>query len=300
MVKLSKMNKSQKVLLAYAALYAVYSLFWLGEMVGLQDAGLKFFGKRAGKIQVSAATWGGVGGLTLALDHVFAALKCSKDVAQRTVLVTLLGCFFRLGAFASQGSQKWGGALVHSEFVAGGVITIGMILAAMECLRGGLTSGKHPIFGCKGLTHGNLILLWAMMFFYVVSFIFTDFIGDNYVCGKTSCRISEPRAYDQMAWTISMWVSVMVQIPMMLSVATKAEQQKFALQRLLSIVFSIYVMHSEKDISVPSKYLENLVAMGVMFVLCLTAGLGDKIMKPKKAKRAAAANNTAVGRRKRQ
>jgi len=102
MVKLSKMNKSQKVLLAYAALYAVYSLFWLGEMVGLQDAGLKFFGKRAGKIQVSAATWGGVGGLTLALDHVFAALKCSKDVAQRTVLVTLLGCFFRLGAFASQ------------------------------------------------------------------------------------------------------------------------------------------------------------------------------------------------------
>ena len=68
MVKLSKMNKSQKVLLAYAALYAVYSLFWLGEMVGLQDAGLKFFGKRAGKIQVSAATWGGVGGLTLALD----------------------------------------------------------------------------------------------------------------------------------------------------------------------------------------------------------------------------------------
>jgi|TARA_B100001142_G_scaffold233008_1_gene231312 hypothetical protein len=201
---------------------------------------------------------------------------------------------------STQGSQKWGGALVHSEFVAGGVITIGMILAAMECLRGGLTSGKHPIFGCKGLTHGNLILLWAMMFFYVVSFIFTDFIGDNYVCGKTSCRISEPRAYDQMAWTISMWVSVMVQIPMMLSVATKAEQQKFALQRLLSIVFSIYVMHSEKDISVPSKYLENLVAMGVMFVLCLTAGLGDKIMKPKKAKRAAAANNTAVGRRKRQ
>ena len=81
-------------------------------------------GVKAGPIFQAAANWGGIGAIFLGLDNIFVALKCSKEMIQRTVSLNAIGCFIRLGVSITAGSQKWGGVHVHKEYLQGIAITV--------------------------------------------------------------------------------------------------------------------------------------------------------------------------------
>ena len=119
-----KMSKSQKTLCGHALLYIAYGAMFIGAPLGLEDSGLKFTGVKAGPIFQAAADWGGIGAIFLGLDNIFVALKCSKEMIQRTVSLNAIGCFIRLGVSITAGSQKWGGVHVHKEYLQGIAITV--------------------------------------------------------------------------------------------------------------------------------------------------------------------------------
>ena len=119
-----KMSKSQKTLCGTALLYIAYGAMFIGAPLGLEDSGLKFTGVKAGPIFQAAANWGGIGAIFLGLDNIFVALKCSKEMIQRTVSLNAIGCIIRFGVFITAGSQKWGGVHVHKEYLQGIAITV--------------------------------------------------------------------------------------------------------------------------------------------------------------------------------
>ena len=279
----TELNKTQKALCLFGALYLAYGVMFMGETFGLEDSGQKFLGKKSGKIQNSMAQWAGIGCLTLALDCFFVALHCSAEVGQRTVLGNAIAAFTRLGIFCSQGSINWGGTLVHKEFLQGGILTLLILFLAVDCVRTfGITSSKHFIFGCKDLTHACLLGTFFMYFAYLMMFIFTDFISDQYICpgraGPLACRKAEPMAYNQLAWTWSMWMSVAYQIPQMIMVGSAAEQKQFALARLITVAACVWQMKREAAITIPAKMSEGYAVQGLGAALLLVAVFSEQIL----------------------
>ena len=281
------MSKSQKTLCGHALLYIAYGAMFIGAPLGLEDSGLKFTGVKAGPIFQAAANWGGIGAIFLGLDNIFVALKCSKEMIQRTVSLNAIGCFIRLGVSITAGSQKWGGVHVHKEYLQGIAITVSILAVCMDCLRDGYGKAKHPFMGCNSLTHGALIVPTALMMVYIGLMLTTDFIGDNYIKPKGGLRAAEPNAYTQMAWTFTMWFGIMMQNLVVLSVGKAGEQREFALLRVLSVLVSIKLMADEKAITPADKQTEGMVVQAIMLVAYAVAAFGDKI-KPATKKKAPA------------
>lgn len=282
-----KMSKSQKTLCGTALLYIAYGAMFIGAPLGLEDSGLKFTGVKAGPIFQAAANWGGIGAIFLGLDNIFVALKCSKEMIQRTVSLNAIGCIIRFGVFITAGSQKWGGVHVHKEYLQGIAITVSILAVCMDCLRDGYGKAKHPFMGCNSLTHGALIVPTALMMVYIGLMLTTDFIGDNYIKPKGGLRAAEPNAYTQMAWTFTMWFGIMMQNLVVLSVGKAGEQREFALLRVLSVLVSIKLMADEKAITPADKQTEGMVVQAIMLVAYAVAAFGDKI-KPTTKKKAPA------------
>jgi hypothetical protein len=285
----SKMSKGQKALSVFAVLYIVYGIMFMGETVGLLDAGTKFQGKKAGPVQAAAANWAGVGALVVGADCLFAALRGSAAIVQRTLLINAMSMILRIGIFAAHGSDAWGGATVHKEYVQGFFITVGVLFVSMNCLLDGVPKAKNPFTGCDSLTHGALIIPFFFYTVYMGMFLLSDFPSQQYVAPKGGFRSTEPGLYVQMPWTVSMWIQVMLQILVLLSSGKAAEQREFALSRVPGVLASIYLMIGETAITVPQKAFEGKIVQGLCLAAYLVSGFGDKI-KPKSkapAKRAA-------------
>lgn len=283
----NKMSKSQKTLCGIAVSYIVYGAMFIGAPLGLEDSGLKFTGVKSGPITQAAANWAGVGAILLGLDNIFVALKCSKEMIQRTVSVNAIGCIIRLGVFITAGSQNWGGVHVHKEYLQGLAISVAILAVCIDCLRDGYGKAKHPFMGCNSLTHGALIVPTALMMIYIGIMLTTDFIGDNYIVPKGGLRAAEPNAYTQMAWTFTMWFGFMMQNLVVLGVGKAGEQREFSLLRVLSVLVAMKLMTDEKSITPPNKQTEGMVVQAIMLVAYVVAAFGDKI-KPASKKKAPA------------
>ncbi len=66
-------NKSfaQKTLVVYGLCYVFYGATFMGETLGLEDAGAKYQGKKSGPVGWSAAQWAGIGAIVCGLDCLF-------------------------------------------------------------------------------------------------------------------------------------------------------------------------------------------------------------------------------------
>ena len=111
---------------------------------------------------------------------LYAALKCSKAVQQRVCNGQIMHSMLMLAVHACFSSQKFGGKLVHKEHVMGGFLTLALTFVMSAGLAGGMEPAKrHFLKGCKGLTHGCLIIYWACFFFYITTFQLGDFPSRN-------------------------------------------------------------------------------------------------------------------------
>lgn len=274
-------NKSfaQKTLVVYGLCYIFYGASFMGETLGLEDAGSKFQGKKSGPVGWSAAQWAGIGAIVCGLDCLFVAFKTGEQTALRTILVNVFGCFMRVGVFVAQGSKAWGGELVNNEFLQGGAITTVFTMVGLYNLNGNMKAVKNVIKvpSMSDLTHAGLLVQFTLFFFYIMQFIWTDFPGANYDC-KGGCR-AEAGLYGMMAWTVTMWAQVTLQILAIMQTASNAEKMEFAKMRALTVLVQLWQMHTpgEKDVSIPAKDTENKAAMAIAFLSCAVAGFSDKL-----------------------
>ena len=280
-----KMTKNQKALAAFAVSYVAYGAMFIGPQIGLPDAAGKFYGKPSGSaLTQSAATWTGLGAIILGVDCAYAATQGSKNVVAWTMVVNVLGCFMRLGVFAAQGSTVAGGALVAAEYNQGLIITLVISFTSLWCLSDGVGKVKNPVMGCDGLTHGCLLFVAMFYSAYLSMFFFTDFVSQQYVVPKS---VLEPAGVAMMAWNMTMWLPIMLNILAVLAAAPAKEMRQWALMRTWTVLASVYLMHSEAAIANPSELTNGYVGQTIALLALVCAGLGDKI-KPKKAKRAPA------------
>jgi len=278
-----KMTKNQKALASFAVSYVAYGAMFLGPVVGLPDAAGKFYGKpTTSALTQSAATWTGLGAVILGVDLLFVATNGSKNTAAWTLVANVCGCFMRLGVFAAQGSKAAGGSLVANEYVQGLTITLVITFASLWCLSDGVGKVKNPVMGCDGLTHGLLLFVAAFYAAYNAMFFFTDFVAKQYVVPKSGL---EPAGVAMMAWNMTMWFPIMLNMLAVLAAAPAKEMRRFCLVRVGAIAACLYVMHSEAAITVPAELTNGYVGQTVALCALVCAGFGDKIM-PKKAKRA--------------
>jgi hypothetical protein len=274
-------NKSfaQKTLVVYGLCYVFYGATFMGETLGLEDAGAKYQGKKSGPVGWSAAQWAGIGAIVCGLDCLFVAFKTGEQTAMRTIAVNCFASFMRLGIFAAHGSTQWGGVTVHKEFLQGGAITTTFLMVGLYNLNGSMKAVKNvfKVPSLADLTHAGLLVQFTLFFFYIMSFIWTDFPGANYMC-KGGCR-SEGGVYEMMAWTVSMWTQVTLTILAVMQTATNAEKMEFAKMRALTVLVQIWQMEqpAEKAVAVPEKLMENKIAMGISVLSCLVAGFSDKL-----------------------
>ena len=275
-------NKSfaQKTLVVYGLCFIFYGASFMGKTLGLEDAGSKFQGQESGKICWSAAQWGGIGAIVCGLDCLFVAFRTGEQTALRTILVNVFACFMRVGVFVAQGSKDWGGELVHKEFLQGGFITTVFTIVGLYNLNGNMKAVKNVIKvpSMSDLTHAGLLVQFTLFFFYIMMFIWTDFPGANYQCPAGGCR-KEVGLYGMMAWTVTMWTQVTLQILAIMQTASNAEKMEFAKMRALTVLVQIWQMHTpgEKAVAIPAKETENKAAMAVAFLSCVVAGFSDKL-----------------------
>mgnify|MGYP007125881047 CR=1 FL=1 len=207
----------------------------------------------------------------MTLDLLYAALKCSKAVQQRVCNGQIMHNMLMLAVHACFSSQKFGGKLVHKEHVMGGFLTLALTFVMSAGLAGGMEPAKrHFLKGCKGLTHGCLIIYWACFFFYITTFQLGDFPSQNYIAcqGRGFCRAKDSVFYDINVFTSSMWFMVNMMTYFMLMSGSDNEQKSFALYRMATVaLLQIPLMMSEKAMTVPKEYTNGVVAMSI----CLTA-----------------------------
>ena len=188
-----------------------------------------------GAVGWSAAQWGGIGAIVCGLDCLFVAFRTGEQTALRTILVNVFACFMRVGVFVAQGSKDWGGELVHKEFLQGGFITTVFTIVGLYNLNGNMKAVKNVIKvpSMSDLTHAGLLVQFTLFFFYIMMFIWTDFPGANYQCPAGDCR-KEAGLYGMMAWTVTMWTQVTLQILAIMQTASNAEKMEFAKMRALT------------------------------------------------------------------
>jgi hypothetical protein len=283
---MAEYTKLQKVLLLKAALCAFYLTAFFGDRIGMPSFSEKFFGQKNNAMRKSASDWAGLGLFVMTLDLLYAALKCSKAVQQRVCNGQIMHNMLMLAVHACFSSQKFGGKLVHKEHVMGGFLTLALTFVMSAGLAGGMEPAKrHFLKGCKGLTHGCLIIYWACFFFYITTFQLGDFPSQNYIAcqGRGFCRAKDSVFYDINVFTSSMWFMVNMMTYFMLMSGSDNEQKSFALYRMATVaLLQIPLMMSEKAMTVPKEYTNGVVAMSICLTALACAAFSDKI-KPKKA-----------------
>ena len=129
-------------------------------------------------------------------------------------------------------SKKYGGAVVHKEHVMGSFISTALSFIMATGLTNGMEPAKrHFLMGCKGLTHGCLIIYWVCS----SSTSITSF--QSGVPVYSVYRLSRKRLlpskdsifYDINAVSTCMWFMVNLMTYFMLMSGSDKEQKSFAL-----------------------------------------------------------------------
>lgn len=283
--KMAEYTKLQKVLLLKAALCAFYLSAFFGDRVGMPSFSEKFFSQKNNELRKSASDWAGLGLFVITVDLLYAALKCSRAVQQRVCNGHIMHNILMLAVHMCLSSQKFGGKIVHKEHVMGGFLTLALTFVMSSGLEDGMEPAKrHFLKGCKGLTHGCLIMYWLCFFFYITTMFLGDFPTQQYkACqGRGFCRAKDSVFYDINLYMASMWFIVNLMTYFMLMSGSDKEQKSFSKYRIIITLVQIWIMTSEKALIVPKEYTNGMVAMSVCLVSLLCATFSDKI-KPKKA-----------------
>ena len=273
-------NKSfaQKTLVVYGLCYIFYGASFMGETLGLEDAGSKFQGKKSGPVGWSAAQWAGIGAIVCGLDCLFVAFKTGEQTALRTILVNVFGCFMRVGVFAAQGSKAWGGELVNNEFLQGGAITTVFTMVGLYNLNGNMKAVKNVIKvpSMSDLTHAGLLVQFTLFFFYIMQFIWTDFPRSQLRLQGAVPRRERSLRHDGLD-----------RDHVDPGDASDPRHHADRLQRREDGVRqdarahrprpALADAHPAKAVSIPAKDTENKAAMAVAFLSCAVAGFSDKL-----------------------
>jgi hypothetical protein len=127
-------------------------------------------------------------------------------------------------------------------------------------------------------------------------FLVTDFASAQYISPKGGIRAAEPLVYAFMAWNLSMWFFVAADVAVVLAAGSAKEQRQFALMRTVAVLASLYLMHSEAAITVPSELSKGYVGQSLALTALVVAGFGDKIKPKSKSKSKAKAKKPAAAK----
>ena len=239
-----------------------------------------------------------VQGLTITLVITFASLWCLSDGVGK-VKNPVMGCdglTHGLLLFVAAFYAAYNAMFFFTDFVAKQYVVpkSGLEPAGVAMMAWNMTMWiKNPVMGCDGLTHGLLLFVAAFYAAYNAMFFFTDFVAKQYVVPKSGL---EPAGVAMMAWNMTMWFPIMLNMLAVLAAAPAKEMRRFCLVRVGAIAACLYVMHSEAAITVPAELTNGYVGQTVALCALVCAGFGDKIMPQHacRARRGAREGNEAV------